>query len=176
LSFAQDLLEQAQHLVDWDGANPKQANLRRAVSTAYYALFHLLIDEAVNHWGIARHRGRLARTFDHGSIKRVCDDYVRSFYSAGKPASERLLKDVAETFSELQLNRHTADYDNSFIWTKADAEEWIARTGVAFTCWDTIRTQDAAQDFLLSLFLPKLTRPQKNPPALKQDPAGRSSA
>jgi uncharacterized protein (UPF0332 family) len=55
MSFAQDLLEQAQHLVDWDGANPKQASLRRAVSTAYYALFHLLIDEAVNHWGIARH-------------------------------------------------------------------------------------------------------------------------
>jgi hypothetical protein len=29
----------------------KQASLRRAVSTAYYALFHLLIDEAVGKWG-----------------------------------------------------------------------------------------------------------------------------
>jgi uncharacterized protein (UPF0332 family) len=159
MSFAQDLLEQAQHLVDWDGANPKQASLRRAVSTAYYALFHLLIDEAMGHWSVARHRGRLTRTFEHGSMKRVCDDCVRSFYSAGKPASARLLKDVAETFSELQLNRHTADYDNSFIWTKADAEEWIARTGLAFTYWNGIRTQDAAQDFILSLFFPKLTRP-----------------
>jgi len=29
MSFANDLLKQAEHLVDWDGANPKQASLRR---------------------------------------------------------------------------------------------------------------------------------------------------
>jgi len=158
MSLAQDLLEQAEHLIDRDGADPKQASLRRSVSTAYYALFHLLIDEAVNNWGIARHRGKLARTFDHGPMKRVCDDYVKSFYSAGRPASSLLLKEVARTFSELQSMRHTADYDNSCIWTKADARGWIARTGIAFTSWDAIRTQDESQDFLLSLFFPKLAR------------------
>jgi len=92
-------------------------------------------------------------------MKRVCDDYVKSFYSAGKPASGLLLKDVAETFSELQLRRHIADYDNSYVWTRAVAQEWIDRSTIAFTSWDAIRTQDEAQDFLLSLFLPKLTRP-----------------
>ncbi len=158
MSFAQDLLEQAEHLIDWSGASPKQASLRRAVSTAYYALFHLLIDEAVNNWGVARHRGRHARTLDNGAMKRVCDDYVKNFYSGGKPGSELLLKDVAETFSELQLKRHIADYDNSYTWTKADSQYWIRRASIAFTYWDTIRTQDEAQDFLLSLFLPKLTR------------------
>ena len=158
MSLAQDLSEQADHLVNREGAAPKQASLRRAVSTAYYALFHLLIDEAVNHWGIARHRGRLARTFDHGPMKRVCDDYIKSFYSAGQPASGLQLKDVAETFSELQLKRHIADYDNSYIWTRADARDWIDRTGTAFTYWDAIRTQEESQDFLLSLFWPKLPR------------------
>jgi uncharacterized protein (UPF0332 family) len=158
MSLAQDLLEQAVHLVNREGVEPKQASLRRAVSTAYYALFHLLIDEAVNHWGIARHRGKLARTFDHGPMKRVCDDYVKTFYSAGKPASELPLKEVAQTFSDLQEKRHIADYDNSYIWTRADAREWIKRAGTAFTYWDAIRTQDEAQDFLLSLFLPKLPR------------------
>jgi uncharacterized protein (UPF0332 family) len=158
MSFAQDLLEQAEHLVNRESSNPKQASLRRAVSTAYYALFHLLIDEAVNNWGIARHRGKLARTFDHGSMKRVSDEYVKNFYSGGKPASELLLKDVAQTFSELQLKRHTADYDNSYIWTNADAQYWIGRSGTAFDNWRVIRTQDEAQDFLLSLFLPKLPR------------------
>jgi uncharacterized protein (UPF0332 family) len=159
MSLAQDLLEQAQHLANRDGADPKQASLRRAVSTAYYAVFHLLIDEAVNNWGIARHRGKLARTFDHGSMKRVCDDCVKSFYNTGKPASELPLKEVAQTFLELQLKRHTADYDNSYLWTKADAQKWIDRTAAAFTSWDAIRTQDESQDFLLSLFLPKLNRP-----------------
>src|ERR1700728_2276065 len=156
MSLAQDLLEQAQHLVNREDVDPKQASLRRAVSTAYYALFHLLIDEAVNNWGIARHRGILARTFDHGPMKRVCDDYLKSFYSAAKPASELLLKEVAQTFSELQLKRHTADYDNSYIWAKTDAQDWITRTSIAFTDWDSIRAQHEAQDFLLSLFLPKL--------------------
>ena len=37
MAFADDLLEQAYHLVRKDGQNPKQASLRRAVSTAYYA-------------------------------------------------------------------------------------------------------------------------------------------
>jgi hypothetical protein len=121
MSLAQDLLDQADHLINMDGASPKQASLRRAVSTAYYALFHLLIDEAVNNWGIARHRGKLARTFDHGSMKRTCDDYAKNFYVAGKPASEVLLKDVAKTFSDLQLKRHTADYDNSDLLISSPA-------------------------------------------------------
>jgi uncharacterized protein (UPF0332 family) len=35
-----DLLAQAEHLARVDKKKPKQANLRRAVSAAYYALFH----------------------------------------------------------------------------------------------------------------------------------------
>ena len=41
-----DLLEQAARLARLDTQKPKQANLRRAISSAYYALFHLLVDEA----------------------------------------------------------------------------------------------------------------------------------
>jgi len=44
MAFAQDLLDQAYHLANLESGDPKQASLRRAVSTA---LFHLLIDEAV---------------------------------------------------------------------------------------------------------------------------------
>lgn len=53
MAFADDLLEQAYHLANLDSGEPKQASLRRAVSTAYYALFHLLIDETVGHWNDA---------------------------------------------------------------------------------------------------------------------------
>jgi hypothetical protein len=42
----EDLLEQAVRLAMLDVRRPKQANLRRAVSSAYYAVFHLLVDEA----------------------------------------------------------------------------------------------------------------------------------
>ncbi len=44
MAFADDLLEQAYHLASLETGDPKQSSLRRAVSTAYYALFHLRID------------------------------------------------------------------------------------------------------------------------------------
>jgi len=50
MGLAQDLLRQANHLATYEGANPSQASLRRAVSTAYYALFHLLIEDAAQRW------------------------------------------------------------------------------------------------------------------------------
>jgi hypothetical protein len=128
------------------------------VSTAYYALFHLLIDEAVSHWGIARQRSILARTFEHKDMKKVWDEHVKGFYSAKQPPAGVQLKDVAQTFSELQQKRHTADYDNSYVWTKINAESWIDKSSVAFDNWRAIRTQDEAQDFLLTLFLPKPPR------------------
>jgi hypothetical protein len=43
LGIAQDLLEQAEHLATYKGVAATQADLRRAVSTAYYALFHLRV-------------------------------------------------------------------------------------------------------------------------------------
>jgi hypothetical protein len=51
VGIAHELLDQAHHLATYEGTNPTQAGLRRAVSTAYYALFHLLTDEAARGWG-----------------------------------------------------------------------------------------------------------------------------
>jgi uncharacterized protein (UPF0332 family) len=158
MGFADDLLEQAEHLVNKDGANPRQASLRRAVSTAYYALFHLLIDEAVGNWGIARHQAILARTFEHGRMNKICEEQVKNFYIAKQPTAGLQLKDVARSFSDLQQWRHTADYDNSYTWTKVDAEGWIDAAKGAFTTWRAIRTREDAQDFLLSMFLPRPPR------------------
>lgn len=50
MGFAEDLLEIAQHLATLYPENPRQASLRRAVSTAYYAIFHLLIFETTLNW------------------------------------------------------------------------------------------------------------------------------
>jgi uncharacterized protein (UPF0332 family) len=158
MGFADDLLEQAYHLLNKDGEHPREASLRRAVSTAYYALFHLLIDEAVSQWGVARQRSILARTFEHRDMKKVCDEHARSFYIAMQPPAGLRLKKVAQTFSELQQKRYTADYDNSYEWTKISAESWLDSASVAFENWRAIRTQDDAQDFLLLLFLPKPPR------------------
>jgi uncharacterized protein (UPF0332 family) len=158
VAFADDLLEQAYHLANMDSGVPKQASLRRAVSTAYYAVFHLLIDEAVSNWGIVRQRSILARTFDHGKMKKVCEDHVTQFFSSGNPAEGLALKNVAQAFGILQQQRHTADYDNAFHWERTNAISQIDLAAEAFKDWRAIRSTDEAQDYLLTLFLPKQPR------------------
>src|SRR6266849_5391332 len=78
MPFADDLLEQAYDLAHKETTDPKQASLRRAVSTAYYALFHLLVDEAVSKWAVERQRSILARTFEHSKMKGICDEVLKS--------------------------------------------------------------------------------------------------
>src|SRR5271157_3478197 len=72
MSLHADLLEQAEQLAQLDPRRPKQANLRRAVSSAYYALFHLLTSEAsalyAGEPGLA---SRINRTHNHGEMKKA---------------------------------------------------------------------------------------------------------
>jgi hypothetical protein len=158
MPFAEDLLEQAYHLANWEPANPKQASLRRAVSTAYYALFHLLIGETVGKWEIERQRSVLARTFDHAKMKRVCEDVVKSTKSGADLPPD--LNTVALNFILLQQHRHVADYDNSENWSHAEVMKVLALATKAFSAWRAVCTQDAAQDYLLQLFLPKVLKPR----------------
>ena len=57
MPFPNDLLEQARHLANREPKRPKQASLRRAVSAAYYALFHLLAAETAKNWKRAAGEG-----------------------------------------------------------------------------------------------------------------------
>src|ERR1035438_9397336 len=100
MAYHDDLLDQALHLARRDPKRPKQANLRRAVSTAYYALFHLLVSEAVGYWRLERQRSLLARSFDHKKMKGVCNNF-----RSQKPQNAELLA-VAEAFLDLQQSRH----------------------------------------------------------------------
>lgn len=50
MAFPDDLLELSHDLANLHLESAHQASLRRAVSTAYYALFHFLISEATANW------------------------------------------------------------------------------------------------------------------------------
>lgn len=156
MPFPDDLLEQAYHLANKEPTDPKQASLRRAVSTAYYALFHLLIDEAVSKWAVERQRSVLARTFEQGKMKAICDDWLKTAKRGGNVPPE--LKTVAHNFIQLQQHRHTADYDNSTQWSRTDVLNVLTLASDAFAEWRRISAQDAAQDYLLQLFLPRLPK------------------
>src|SRR5712664_67396 len=93
MAFPDDLLEQAQHLAQREPKRPKQASLRRAVSTAYYALFHLLITETTKNWKRPAERFTLARMFEHTLMGKVCTtkrDSLNSHFSTNPPPSPQL--------------------------------------------------------------------------------------
>src|ERR1700685_1378356 len=96
MPFPEDLLQQAYDLANKEPTDAKQASLRRAVSTAYYALFHLLIDEAVSKWAVERQRSILARTFEHPKMKGICGEVLKTAKSGGSVLPE--LKTVAPRF------------------------------------------------------------------------------
>ena len=158
MAYHDDLLQQALQLAHKEPRNPKQASLRRAVSTAYYALFHLLISEAVANWSRVSLRAALARAFDHGVMKaasnRIQD--TRQFTFIGEdPKVVAALRAVAKTFAQLQEKRHTADYDNTTFWTRTEALTQVKSAEQAFNTWKPIRNEQIAQAFLVSLVVKK---------------------
>src|SRR5258707_2461923 len=114
MAFADDLLEQARHLANRERKSPREASLRRAVSTAYYALFHLLISEATLNWKRPDQRDALARVFEHGKMKSACQKKVNelnAFFKTKPVAGQELTKakhlyTVSETFVQAQQKRH----------------------------------------------------------------------
>lgn len=165
MPFHEDLLEQAQHLANRE-KKPRQASLRRAVSTAYYAFFHLLVYEATLNWKRADQRNLLARAFEHGKMKSASE---REIAECNKHISARPtklsrheltyfknLRDVASAFVQAQQQRHTADYDNSKQWARTDVDTQITIVKNAFACWKAIRKESRA-----GLFAFVTRRPQR---------------
>src|ERR1022692_4150586 len=98
MALHDDLLDQAIQLVHKEPKNPKQASLRRAVSTAYYALFHLLISESVANWGRVNMRASLGRAFDHGTMKDASKKVENAPYPGVDPQVVKDLRFVGRAF------------------------------------------------------------------------------
>lgn len=166
--IATDLFQQAEHLVNRDPKKPKQANLRRAVSSAYYGLFHFLIEEAVQQIigstnNVKPLRLFAARAFSHTAMRDACLEFSKS---TPKPILKNhwawieqpdapSLASVARTFVQLQQDRHRADYDLATPFTKAEAIAIVESSVQATKDWKKARKclPDAAQMFCLSLIL-----------------------
>ena len=151
MAFAEDLLEQAYPLARRERTKPRQASLRRAISTAYYALFHLLIREAAGNWKGIDRRARLARSFEHGKMRRASDGVAHLKFPGQNERTVTDLKALAHSFAGLQEARHTADYDASRKWSRTEALRMIEQADTAFGIWRAIQNEAIAQGYLLSL-------------------------
>lgn len=116
---AQDLIDAAQLLATAQRGRPRQAFLRRAVSSAYYALFHTLArccaDCLIGGSNAERSDPawrQVYRSLDHGFARNQCrDPRIARF-----PQS---IQDFANVFATLQIKRHQADYDPSEVFERS---------------------------------------------------------
>jgi hypothetical protein len=157
MGVAEDLLTLAGRLANPVPTEPQQASLRRSISTAYYALFHLLVQEAVQSWNASSSaRYGLERKFEHKTMKDVSNSVLRSSWrgwSTPSPVVPTELETVARVFVKLQEGRQQADYDNARIWAFMDAQAMVTDAQTAFANWARIRTHPSANEYLLSLLI-----------------------
>jgi hypothetical protein len=154
----EQLISQAEFLLREAAVN--EANVRRAVSSAYYALFHLLIRDAVVNWKHADQHARLARSFDHkrmkdastAILKEMGNIPIQSTATADAEQTARFrLSTVAQAFVDLQQARHKADYDVGEPFGPVDAAVDVAQARLAFVIWADVRDEPLAQRYLYSL-------------------------
>lgn len=161
MSLHSDLLAQARHLATKEPKRPRQASLRRAVSASYYAVFHMLIDEAtrrtVSGGGRTALRHCLARAYTHRNMRQVALQFASGGISPklspglnGQPLQPQLAE-LAAAFVDLQEARHKADYDIARRFTRHEALDFADRAEAAMTDWRALHRTAQADTFLIGL-------------------------
>ena len=157
-TLSKGLIASAKTLCPSNGVRkPRQADLRRAVSAAYYAVFHELArtcaDALVGKTKAKRPNKawvEVYRGLDHGTAKNACN-------AAANVAFPQGIKDFSDAFKQLQAARHAADYDPmirlskiealSFITLAEDSISALAGAGrndkIAFATWVLITSKGA---------------------------------
>jgi len=159
IGLAGGLLKTAEKLTSSKGKRPRQSNLRRSISTSYYAVFHALAKNCADALVGTNKKTRpnkawveVYRGLSHGVCKTACDGAK----NIGFPVE---LKDFSDAFMQLQAARHSADYDPMVRVQKQRAQFFLslAKTSVkklnttsmkdkrAFATWVLITSQGARQ-------------------------------
>lgn len=135
-----DLLQTADELATRDRGRPREVSLRRAVSSAYYAIFHALAAtialDLLRPGADDETFAAMWRSMDHGADRRILLA-PRSESEIGPGLSS-----VGLIFARLQEARYRADYDpRPFPFTGRETIELIAEARQAV---DQIRALDTA--------------------------------
>lgn len=146
------LIEHAKKLVPQGSrGRPTATNLRRAVSAAYYALFHqvtLTAAASVMPDVPPSVRRNHTRRIDHGPANRLCDaianghDMWRSLHENEK------VRQVCTDFTDLYGGRLRADYDHAATFTKQEALDLIIRSEQSIRAVARLKSTSEGQLFL----------------------------
>ena len=126
-----DLLDIAGRLASGSGGNPpSQTDLRRAVSSGYYALFHavaqsnadvLVGDDPLERDQLAWRQAY--RALEHGYARQRCQQAQRN------PRFSAAIQQLARYFGEIQTLRNRADYDPDVVFSPRDVQMEITQIG-----------------------------------------------
>ena len=105
---------------------PRQAELRRAISAAYYAMFHTLALCGANTLVGATHANRrqpdwnqVYRALEHGYARNQCNNRAAmSRFSLG-------IRRFGQLFVLMQRERQAADYDPNASFSRPEAMEFV---------------------------------------------------
>ena len=121
MALSIELITTARQLAHVHQRRPRQADLRRSISTAYYAAFHGLAEVAANRLvgtsNTAQKTTAWSRTYralNHKTIKRACGLKEAQNYS-------QELTVFIDLFPGLQELRHQADYNPDARYKQGEA-------------------------------------------------------
>ena len=156
-----DLLRIARYLaagsIGSGRGRPRQTDLCRAVSAAYYAMFHTLAQCCADllAGSSPSHRSQTAwrqtyRALEHGLARSQCDNHaaMRRF-----PAE---IRQFAEVFVAMQRERHHADYDPGATFSRARVQQLVDQVSDTITKFNAA---DRGQRRAFSLYVLFRRRP-----------------
>lgn len=157
-----DLIAVARLLLTAGTAPPTEAQLRRAVSTAYYALFHTVSRAAAERFmgpGSEDSAGYvlLYRGFNHGRMRTICKELDARQLSKelrrhlGKDVVSQDARSFAIDFAALQEARHSADYDPRALFLPSDTSELIEMAVHGLAAFSRIAPDEQADILALML-------------------------
>jgi hypothetical protein len=165
--IAEHLFDQADKLAVMPGrGSPRQADMRRAISAAYYGVFHYCLTAAADEFVGVSHRltGRYAlvyRSIDHKTLKDVCIDvrkqtpparYSQYIPTLGFSAE---IREFAKGVIELQEKRHAADYNPRSAFSTSDARVAVAIARKAVSGFSAADMEQRKMFLTLLLCLPR---------------------
>ena len=133
-----------------NGNPPTDEHIRRAISSAYYALFHALATSNADvligppqDQKTAEAWTRVYRSLNHGPARQILRRHRQEF-SQGSQI-------FADTFSDLQNQRHSADYDPTAVFTGNQPTIWLAEAEVAII--DYLQVDHSERAYIAALTL-----------------------
>lgn len=128
------LFEQADRLIAPPAAGPpRQVDLRRAISSAYYGIFHAMLAAAADQFvGVTKRStsqyGLVYRSIDHRSLQNLCEEAKKPNlslkYRSYVPSNGFGPNITAFALAALELRekRHAADFDPMIRIRSSDAK------------------------------------------------------